>query len=60
MRYFRISPLKLLARNSPSLVMSLYSTSALNSGSVHVAFGLRTGFVSFDFGLTTVSNCFLI
>jgi hypothetical protein len=29
-------------------------------GSTHVAFGLRSGLVSFDFGLTTVSSCFLI
>ena len=52
--------MKLLAPSSPSFVKSLNSTSAKNSGSVHVAFGLRTALVSFDFGETTVSNCFLI
>jgi len=40
--------------------MSRYSTSAKNFGSTQVAFGFLTGFVSFDFGLTTVSSCFLI
>ena len=29
-------------------------------GSTHVAFGFLIGFVSLDFGLTTVSSCFLI
>ena len=29
-------------------------------GSTHVAFGFLMGFVSFHFGLTTVSSCFLI
>jgi hypothetical protein len=40
--------------------MSLYSTSAKKFGSTHVAFGFLMGRVSFDFGLTTVSSCFLI
>ena len=40
--------------------MSLNFTSAKKSGSTHVAFGFLTGLVSFDFGLTTVSSCFLI
>ena len=41
-------------------MMSLYSTSAKNFGSTHVAFGFLMDLVSFDFGLTTVSSCFLI
>jgi hypothetical protein len=41
-------------------VMSRNSTSATNDGSTHVALGFRTGLVSFDFGLTTVSSCFRI
>jgi hypothetical protein len=57
--YFRESPLKELARSKPSDVMSLYSTSAKNFGSTHVAFGFLMGMVSFVFGLTTVSS-FLI
>jgi hypothetical protein len=40
--------------------MSRYSTSAKNFGSTHVAFGFLIALVSFDFGLTTVSSCFLI
>jgi hypothetical protein len=40
--------------------MSRYSTSAKNDGSTHTAFGLRIGFVSFDFGLMTVSSCLRI
>ena len=40
--------------------MSRYSTSAKNFGSTHVAFGFLIVLVSFDFGLTTVSSCFLI
>jgi hypothetical protein len=40
--------------------MSLNSTSAKKFGSTHVAFGFLIGLVSFDFGLTTVSSCFLI
>ena len=40
--------------------MSRYSTSAKKVGSTHVALGFLIGFVSFDFGLTTVSSCFLI
>jgi hypothetical protein len=51
--------LKELWRNSPSDVMSLNSTSAVN-GSTQVALGFLTGFVSLDLGLTTVSSCFLI
>jgi hypothetical protein len=49
-----------LARSSPSLVMSRYSMSATNFGSTQVAFGALIGFVSFDFGLTTLSSCFRI
>ena len=52
-------PLKELARSNPSDVMSLYSTSAKNFGSTHLAFGFLMGMVSFVFGLTTVSS-FLI
>jgi hypothetical protein len=55
-----VSPLNELARSKPSGVMSRNSTSAKNFGSTHVAFGILMGFVSFDFGLTTVSSCFLI
>jgi transposase InsO family protein len=40
--------------------MSRNSTSVTNMGSTHVALGFLTGLVSFDFGLTTVSSCFLI
>ena len=40
-------PLKELARRKPSDVMSLYSTSAKNIGSTHVAFGFLMGLVSF-------------
>ena len=40
--------------------MSRYSTSATNFGSTHVAFGALSGFVSLDFGVTTVSSCFRI
>ena len=40
--------------------MSRYSTSATKVGSTHVALGFLIGFVSLDFGLTTVSSCFLI
>jgi hypothetical protein len=32
----------------------------MKDGSTHVAFGFVIGFVSLDFGLTTVSSCFLI
>ena len=60
--YFRGSPrdslLNELARSKPSDVMSLYSTSAKNFGSTHVAFGFLMGLVSLDFGLTL--SCFLI
>jgi hypothetical protein len=52
-----VSPLNELARSSPSLVMSRYSTSATNAGSTQVAFGALICFVSFDFWLTTVSSC---
>src|SRR5437660_6807908 len=58
--YFRLRPLNELCRNRPSDVMSRYSTSAKKVGSTHVAFGFLIGFVSLDFGLTTVSSCFLI
>ena len=58
--YFRESPLKELARSKPSDVMSLYSTSAKNIGSTHVAFGFLMGLVSFDLGLTTESSCLRI
>jgi hypothetical protein len=58
--YSRDSPLNELARSKPSDVMSLYSTSAKNFGSTHVAFGFLMGRVSFVFGLTTVSSCFRI
>jgi hypothetical protein len=40
--------------------MSRYSTSAKKVGSTDVAFGFLMGFVSFHFGLTNVSSCFLI
>ena len=40
--------------------MSRYSMSATNVGSTHVALGFLMGFVSLDFGLTTVSSCFRI
>jgi hypothetical protein len=53
-------PLKELCRSSPSDVMSQNSTSAVNDGSTQVALGFLMGFVSLDFGLTTVSSCFLI
>jgi hypothetical protein len=53
-------PLKELCRSSPSDVMSRNSTSAVNDGSTYVAFGFLIGFVSLDFGLLTVSSCFLI
>jgi hypothetical protein len=58
--YFRDSPLNELALNRSSEVMSRYSTSAKKVGSTHVALGFLMGLVSFDFGLTTVSSCFLI
>jgi hypothetical protein len=58
--YFRLRPLNELCRSRPSEVMSRYSTSAKKVGSTHVAFGFLIGFVSLDFGLTTVSSCFLI
>jgi hypothetical protein len=54
------SPLNELARSNPSDVMSRYSMSAKNFGSTQVALGLRTGLVSFDFGLVTVSRFFRI
>ena len=54
------NPLNELARSKPSDVMSLYSTSAKNFGSTHVAFGFLMGLVSFDFGLTTASSCLRI
>ena len=50
------SPLNELARSKPSDVMSVYSTSAKNLGSTHVAFGFLTDRVGFDLGLTTVSS----
>jgi putative SOS response-associated peptidase YedK len=53
-------PVNELCRNRPSDVMSRYATSAKKLGSTHVAFGFLIGFVSLDFGLTTVSSCFLI
>jgi hypothetical protein len=40
--------------------MPRYSTSANKIGPTHVAFGFLIAFVSLDFGLTTVSSCFLI
>ena len=49
--YFRLRPLNELCRST---------TSAKKVGSTHVAFGFLIGFVSLDFGLTTVSSCFLI
>jgi hypothetical protein len=58
-RSFR-ETLKELCRRSPSDVMSRNLTSAVNDGSTHVALGFLMGFVSLDFGLTTVSSCFLI
>jgi hypothetical protein len=58
--YFRFRPLNELCRSRPSDVMSRYSMSAKKVGSTHVAFGFLIGFVSLDFGLTTVSSCFLI
>jgi hypothetical protein len=58
--YFRFRPLNEPCRSKPSEVMSLYSTSAKNIGSIHVAFGFLIGFVNLDFGLTAVSSCFLI
>jgi hypothetical protein len=51
------NPLNELLRSKPSDVMSLYSTSAKNIGSTHVAFGFLMGLVSFDLGLTTESSC---
>jgi hypothetical protein len=57
---FRLRPLKELCLSKPSEVMSRYSTSAKNVGSTHVALGFLICLVSFDFGLTTVSTCFLI
>ena len=41
-----VNPLNELARSKPSDVMSLYSTSAKNFGSTHVAFGFLMGLVS--------------
>jgi hypothetical protein len=41
-------------------VMSRYSTSAVNDGTTHVAFGFLTGLVSLDFGLMIVLSCFRI
>jgi hypothetical protein len=58
--YLRDNPLNELCRSKPSEVMSRYSTSATKDGSTHVAFGLRMALVSFDFGLSTISSCFLI
>src|ERR1700730_2692732 len=58
--YFFESPLKELWRSRPSEVTSRNSTSATKLGSTHVALGFLIGFVSLDFGLTTVSSCFLI
>ena len=58
--YFLDNPLNELARKRPSDVMSRYSTSATKVGSTHVALGFLMGLVSLDFGLTTVSSCFLI
>ena len=58
--YFRESPLKELCRSRPSDVISRYSTSAVKTGSTHVAFGFLTCLLSFDFGLTTLSSCFRI
>jgi len=40
------NPLNELARSKPSDVMSLYSTSAKNLGSTHVAFGFLIRLVS--------------
>jgi hypothetical protein len=40
--------------------MSRYSTSAKNFGSTQVALGFLNAFVSFDFGLITVSSCLRI
>src|SRR4051812_43689226 len=59
-RQFLVRPLNELWRSNPSEVMSRYSTSAVNDGSTHVALIFLSGLVSFDFGLTTVSSCFLI
>jgi hypothetical protein len=58
--YLRDNPLNELCRSKPSEVMSRYSTSATKDGSTHVAFGLRMALVSSDFGLSTISSCFLI
>jgi hypothetical protein len=58
--YFRESPFNELALRRPSEVMSRYSISATNVGSTHVALGFLIDFVSFDFGLTTVSSCLRI
>ncbi len=43
------APLKTAARNSPSSVIALYSTSASTSGFTHVAFGFLTGTESGEF-----------
>ena len=53
--YFRDNPLNELARNSPSDVMSRYSTSATKVSSTHVALGFLMGLVSLDY----VSLCTL-
>jgi hypothetical protein len=42
---FLLRPLKELWRSNPSDVISRYSTSAIKTGSTHVAFGLRTALV---------------
>jgi hypothetical protein len=52
-------PLKELARNRPSDVMSRYS-SATNSGSTHVALGFLSGLLNLLLGLMTVSSASLM
>ena len=50
------NPLNELARSKPSDVMSLYSTSAKNFGSTHVAFGFLIGLVSLAGQLHLAAN----
>jgi hypothetical protein len=54
--YPRESPLNELACSKPSDVTSLYSISAVNTGSTQMALGLRTGFAQLRFR-TIASLC---
>lgn len=59
--YFRLRPLnELLSQQTLGSEVTILDVRAKNIGSTHVAFGFLIGFVSVDFGLTTVSSCFLI